>query len=121
MICLYGRLQRVAVKASSLIGDFASSVELAGKASQMVEVVVKARFEYVAMDGRDRWAVKQGDVGIARLRSHRRYARFFEALVIWDADPNRKPRRSVLSSLVIVGIQTKGTRLIVFPLSKAHR
>lgn len=86
----------------------------------MIHIVVKARFSYLAMDGRERWPVKKGDFGIIRPESHRRYARFVEPTVIWDADPSRKARRPILSSLAVVGLQARGVRLMVSQSTRVH-
>lgn len=94
------------------MGHSLQSSELAGKASDM-QVVVVARFGYESRNGKERWTVTKDDVGVLRWKRHRRYARLLEPVVVWDNDPDRKARRSIFSSLEIIGMQAGGTRLTV--------
>lgn len=86
---------------------------LAGKVSQMVEMVVCARFGFAMPNGRYPWQVVRGDTGILQFKRHKRYARFVELLVIWDNDPGRKARRAILSSLEVIGVQTGRNRVTI--------
>jgi hypothetical protein len=79
----------------------------------MVEVVVKARFSYELMDAGERWSVATGDVGALRWKPHKRHPRFLEPLVVWDNDPSLRARKTILSSLTVVGLQTEKTRALV--------
>jgi hypothetical protein len=79
----------------------------------MVDVVVKALFDYEFADVGDRWPVAKGDIGILRWRPHQRHPRFLEPLVVWDTDPKRRARKSILSSLAVVGLQTRNARVIL--------
>jgi hypothetical protein len=87
---------------------------LAGKVSRVIEAVIRARFSYTMPDGRIPWNVTKGDTGILRWKRHRRYARFVELLVVWDGDPTRKARRTVLASLEIIGLQLSQERILIY-------
>ena len=79
----------------------------------MVNVVVRARFGYAMPNNRNSWQVTKGDTGVLRWERHPRYARFVELLVVWDDDPVQKPRRIILSSLEVIGIQINRYRIAV--------
>jgi hypothetical protein len=79
----------------------------------MIEVVVEAQFGYELVDAGGRWSVAKGDVGVLRWKPHQRHPRFLEPLVIWDNDPSRRERKSILSALAVVGLQSKKTRALV--------
>lgn len=81
-----------------------------------MEVVVRARFGYAMPNGNRSWQVTKGDTGILRWKRHPQYARLVELLVIWDKDPARKPRRIVLPSLEIMGLQVDRYRFTVLHL-----
>jgi hypothetical protein len=100
-------------RTSSPAGHSSYAWGLAGKVSQMVQVVVRARFGYAMPNGRNPWQVTKDDIGILRWKRHRRYARLVELLVIWDGDPARKARKVVLSSLEIIGVQVNRHRVVV--------
>jgi len=80
----------------------------------MNAVVVRARFDSRTL-GRDPEYVSKGDLGVLEWKSHRRHPRFLEPCVIWDKDPHRKPRRVILSSIAVVGLETRTVRVLVLP------
>jgi hypothetical protein len=80
----------------------------------MNAVVVKARFDSRTL-GPDPEHVSKGDLGVLGWKPHRRHPRFLEACVIWDRDPHRKPRRVILSSIEVVGLETQTVRVLVLP------
>jgi hypothetical protein len=77
----------------------------------MNAVLVRARFGYEMRDAGQRWRVEKGDLGVLQWRPHRRHRRFLEPMVVWDNDPDHVPRQAILSSLRVVGLQTKDTRV----------
>ena len=79
----------------------------------MVEVVVKPRFDYELVDAGKRWSVAKGDIGVLYWKPHQRHPRYLEPLVVWDKDPSGQARKSILSSLAVVGLQTKNARVLV--------
>lgn len=95
------------------VGGASSPLELAGKASRMVALVVKARFGYEFIEAGERWSVAKGDTGVLCWKSHQRHPRYLEPLVVWDNDPSHKARKSILSSLAVIGLQSENTRVLV--------
>jgi hypothetical protein len=71
----------------------------------MSTLVVRAKHDFETTDDGNRWNVQKGDLGVLKWVAHKRNPRFVEARVIWDRDPERKVRRLILSSIVIVGLQ----------------
>jgi len=86
----------------------------------MVEMVVRAQFGFSMPKGRYPWQVTKGDTGIVRWSRHPRYARFVELFVVWDNDPARKARRTVFSSLELIGIQIDRHRIMVLSAKPFH-
>lgn len=80
----------------------------------MNAVVVRARFDSRTL-GPDPAYVSKGDLGMLRWKPHRRHPRFLEPCVIWDNDPHRKPRRVIVSSVAVAGLETRGVRVMVRP------
>lgn len=76
----------------------------------MNAVVVKARFNSQTFDG---WKIKKGDLGVLQWTPHKRHPRFAEPRVIWDQDPNRKARRTIVSSIEVAGIQSLRVRILI--------
>ncbi len=83
----------------------------------MGTVVVRAKHGFETLQEGDRWDVHKGDLGVLRWVAHRRHRRYLEPRVIWDRDPHRKARRVVLSSVAIVGLQTRTLRVRLISLS----
>lgn len=79
----------------------------------MAAVVVRARFDSQTSDHSGRWNVKKGDFGVLKWKAHGRHPRFFEPVVLWDRDPQRQVRRVIVSSLTVVGLQTRGARVLL--------
>ena len=80
----------------------------------MNAVVVRARFDSRTL-GRDSEYVSKGELGVLKWKPHRRHPRFLEPSVIWDKDPHRQPRRVILSSIAVVGLETPTVRFLVLP------
>lgn len=78
----------------------------------MSAVVVRARFDSPTLDA-DSWHVRKGDLGVLHWHAHRRHPRFFEPRVMWDRDPKRRVRRVIVSSIGIVGLQTRTSRVLL--------
>lgn len=79
----------------------------------MAAIVVKARFSYGRAGRKDEWHVSEDDLGVLRWRRHRQHSAFLEPLVIWDRDPDKRPRSVVMSSLEIVGLQSRKLRVMI--------
>ncbi len=80
----------------------------------MNAVVVRARFDSRTL-GRDAVSFEKGDLGVLSCKPHRRHPRFLEPCVVWDNDPQHRPRRVILFSIAVVGIQTRTERILVSP------
>jgi hypothetical protein len=89
---------------------------LAGKVSQMAEVVVRARFGFGIAKRGGAFTVNEKDTGILQWKRHVRYPRLVEFVVIWDHDPTRTPRdAAVHAAIEIIGIQVEGYRILAIP------
>jgi hypothetical protein len=97
------------------VGELGPQHEFVGKDKQMIAVVVRARFGARTLDSKNVWKVQKGDVGVIKWHRHTRYHRFLEPRVIWDLDPSHKARRTIMSSIAIVGLQTGTTRVMLAP------
>jgi len=91
---------------------------LAGKVSQMAEVVVRARFGFRIAKRGAAFTVNENDTGILQWKRHVRYPRLVEFMVIWDHDSTRTPRdAAVQAAIEIIGIQIEGYRILAIPRS----
>lgn len=83
----------------------------------MSTVVVRAKYDSEATDDGERWDIQKDDLGVLKWVPHKRHPRFVEARVIWDRDPGRRVRRVILSSILIVGLQTPNLRVVLVSMS----
>jgi hypothetical protein len=92
------------------------TLALAGKVSQMAEIVVQARFGFGVSKRGATFPVNENDTGILQWKRHARYPRLVEFQVVWDNDPTRTPRdAAVHAAIEIIGIQIEGYRILAVP------
>ena len=84
----------------------------------MGAVVVRAKTDFEATDAGIRWDVQKGDLGVLTWLPRKRHSHFLQARVKWDRDPQRKARKVDPSSIVVAGLQTRGIRVMLIPLSR---
>lgn len=94
-------------------GGLALHGSLPGKGTMNVSIVVQARFSCDTLDRGRRLTVSTGDHGILKWKAHKRHPRYSEPLVLWDRDASQKPRRVVLASVQVVGLQVSSTRMLL--------
>jgi hypothetical protein len=54
---------------------------------------------------------RKNDLGVVDWQRHENLIIFWQPLVTWDDDPDKKPRQVIIEYLEVVGLQTNGCRL----------